>query len=348
MIAAVLAASISFTATATGVGKGTPLEFIFAGEKSDRDYETMFLLEEPVDVFCRRLEQAGLPRGFPTDASACRLWPVGCQLAFTPSLDKYVATTLPEGVASAPPIYTGGSRDKNGEPVASAEMPAAVFSLYTLSQAPILFDGIYDQGVVYGAHLAAQDLKKGTKVKFTISWNPESLPKHLDIHITETNAPAVFASLRSNSSASSVDVTVSFDPELTVDAARTAATTLSLLDSAKVKLNGYVKGNLFYKAFLPLASWSNRTDRLVQPFELTVAKDSETLVFIEEDWSVEGDDPKLTPRTIPFSDAPSHTKTDTCFIYAPRDCKLARVFSAMEKLKGTAVKTWYVFISPNP
>ena len=227
-------------------------------------------------------------------------------------------------------------------------MPAAVFSLYTLSQAPILFDGIYEQGIVYGAHLAAQDLKKGTKVKFTVSWDPKSLPRHLDIRIAETNAPAVFSSLRANSSEGAVDVTVSFDPELTVDAARTAATALSLIDSPKIKLNGYAKGNLFYKAFLPLASWSNRTDRLVQPFELTITKDAETLVFIEEDWSVEGDDPKLTLKTIPFSDATNHPKTDTCFIYTQGDCKLARVFSAMEKLKGSSIRTWYIFTGSNP
>ena len=35
-----VAASLSFSATATGVEKGTPIEFLFAGKDTDRDYET--------------------------------------------------------------------------------------------------------------------------------------------------------------------------------------------------------------------------------------------------------------------------------------------------------------------
>ena len=84
MIAALLAASLTFTATATGVGKGTPLEFVFVGKDSDRDYEAMFIVDEPLPVLCQRMEQAGLPRGRPTDQASCRLWPVGCALTFDP------------------------------------------------------------------------------------------------------------------------------------------------------------------------------------------------------------------------------------------------------------------------
>ena len=86
MIPAILAASLTFTATATGVEKGTPVEFVFAGRNTDRDYESMFLIEDSVDEFCAKLENAGLPRGRPTDSTACRLWPVGCSLKFEPSL----------------------------------------------------------------------------------------------------------------------------------------------------------------------------------------------------------------------------------------------------------------------
>lgn len=348
MIAAILAASFTFTATATGVGKGTPLEFVFAGKNSDRDYESMFLLDEPLDVLCRRLEAAGLPRGKPTDTPGCRLWPVGCRLEFTPSLDEFVKTTLPDGVNPAPPIYTGGSRTEKGSLVAADEMPSALFSLYTLSQSPIVFDGIYEQGIVYGAHLAAKEMKKGTKVQFAISWDPQTMPRHLDLNITETNATTVLAALREHSSDRAVDATISFDPSLTLAAATAAASALSLVDSPRVKINGCVDGNLFYRAFMPDLSWTNRTVRLTQPFELTILDDVDRLIFIDEDWSVEGDDPKLTPREIPFAEAASHAKTDTCFIFAPGNCRLSRVYAAMAKLKGANVRTWYVFTSPNP
>ena len=348
MIAALLAASLTFTATATGVGKGTPLEFVFVGKDSDRDYEAMFILDEPIDVLCRRMEQAGLPRGRPTEQSSCRLWPVGCALTFDPPLEKFVATTLPEGIVSAPPIYTGGSRTEKGELVAANEMPASFFSLYTLSQSPIVFDGIYDQGIVYGAHLPKSELKKGSKVSFTVSWDGKTMPRHLDLHITETNAIHVIAALRDHTMDGAVDVTVSFDPALSVSAAKSAAQALSLLDSPRIKLNGRADGNLFYRAFLPDVSWTNRTTRLVQPFELTLSASSEKLIFIDEDWNVEGDDPKLTLKPISFSEAGAHKKTDTCFIFASPDCKLGRVFNAMSMLKGANIRNWYIFLETYP
>lgn len=348
MIAALFAASFTFTAAATGVGKGTPLEFVFVGPGSDRDYEAMFVIEESIDSFCRRIEAAGLPLGTPTDAAKCRLWPVGCELSFSPAIEDYVKTTLPDGVKPAPPVYTGGTRDGKGVPAATDEMPASLFSLYTLAQSPVVFDGIYDQGRVYGAHLAAVELKKGTRVAFTVSWDPKALPRHVDIEVSATNAVETLAALRRESAAGEIDVTVRFSPSLSVAEAASASSALAHLDSPRIKLNGVADGNLFYRAFLPDTDWTNRTTRLVQPFELTLGESSEKLVFIDEDWTVEGDDPKLTLRTIPFGDASKHPKTDTCFVFASATTKLSRVFAAKDKLKGSNIRTWYVFTSPCP
>ena len=344
MIAALfLSASLSFTATATGVGKGTPLEFVFADRNTDRDYETMFLLDEPVADFCRRLERAGLPRGQPTDSTACRLWPVGCPLSFSPSLDKYVNTSLPDDLPAAPPVYTGGSRDKKGEPIAATEMPSSVFSAYTLAQSPIVHDGIFEQGRVYGCHLAAVELKKGAKVTFTVTWNAEEMPRHLDVTVSPTNAAETLSLLRRESANRELDVTVAFDPEMKVSDARAAAVALSRIDSRRIKLNGRADGSLFYRAFVPEPEWTNRTARLVQPFELTISTASETLVFIEEDWSAEGDDPKLTPKEIPFADAAKYAKTDTCFIFVLPDERLKRIMESIDRLKRSSIRTWYVF-----
>ena len=104
MIATILAATLTFTATATGVEKGTAVEFAFAGRNTDRDYETMFLIDDSVDAFCQKLEQAGFPRGKPTDTAACDLWPVGCPIAFDPPLTNFISVTLPQGFAAAHPI----------------------------------------------------------------------------------------------------------------------------------------------------------------------------------------------------------------------------------------------------
>ena len=343
-----LSASLSFTATATGIGKGTPLEFVFAGRNTDRDYETMFLLDEPVADFCRRLERAGLPRGQPPDPAICRFWPVGCPLSFSPSLDKYVETSLPDDLPAATPVYTGGSRDRKGELIAATEMPSSAFSVYTLAQSPIVHDGIFEQGRVYGCHLAAVELKKGAKVTFTVSWNAEEMPRHLNVTVTSTNAAETLSLLQKESEGRELDVTVAFDPEMKVSDAKAAAIALSCIDSRRIKLNGCADGSLFYRAFVPEPEWTNRAARLVQPFELTVTAAGDALVFIEEDWSVEGDDPKLTPKVIPFADAAKHAKTDTCFIFAAPDERLKRIMDSVNRMKGSSVRTWYVFSEARP
>ena len=98
MISALLAAVLTFTATATGVEKGTPLEFMFACKNTDRDYETMFVIDGTVDEFWKGIEKAGIPRGQPIDRTRCRLWPVGVPLRLEPGLDTFVDSEMPEGL----------------------------------------------------------------------------------------------------------------------------------------------------------------------------------------------------------------------------------------------------------
>ena len=340
MLSAVLAASLSFTATATGVEKGTPVEFIFAGRDTDRDYESMFLMEDSVDGFCGRMEKAGLPRGRPTDSAACRLWPVGCSLKFEPSLSSFIDGKMPEGFAASDPIYTGGTRLVGGACDAGTNMPASVFSIYSLSQSPIVYNGIYDQGVVYGSFTAGKTFKKGERVSFTVSWDAETLPKNLHLTIRPGNSAEVLRRLKDESAKGELDVLIGFDETLSITEATAAANALATIDSPRVKINGFT--NIFYRAFLPLVKWLDRKERLTQPFELTLG-DPDKLVFIEEDWTVEGDDPKLTPREILFETAKSHPKTDTCFIFADSQTPLSRVLRAKEKLWEANIKNWYVF-----
>ncbi|MBO7683959.1 MAG: hypothetical protein J6T51_04460 [Kiritimatiellae bacterium] len=348
MTSLLLAASLSFTASATGVGKGTPLEFLFVGKDSDRDYEAMFVLDEPLDALCRRLEEAGLPRGAPTDQATCRLWPVGCKITFTPALDGYVATKLPDGVKPAPAIYTGGARRADGTPMAVSDMPSAFFSLYSLAQSPVVFNGVFEQSVVYGSYLAKAELKKGVKVKFTASWDPSSMPRHLDVTINPGEAASAIARLRGESESSEIDVTVGFSPDLTVAEAAAAAKALEVVDSPRVKINGLANDSFFYRAFLPTPQWTNRTSRLVQPFELTVASSDEKLVFVEEDWTVSGDDPKLTPKVISYADVGTHPKTDTCFIFTSGETRLSRLRDCIRKMPKGQIINWYVFHGQNP
>ncbi len=343
LLASLLAASFTFTASATGVEKGTTVEFFFTGKGSDRDYEALFALDMPVAEFARAIEKAGLRPGQPVDAEKCRVWPVGTPVSLEPSITDFVTVDRSDGFDLGRVVYTGGLRGADGVPVASSEMPASVFSLYTLGQSLFLPEGIIGQGDAYGKFLAARKLEKGAKYAFTFHWNNAEAPRHVELHAAPGNSASLLKRLREESASSSLDVLVSFDGELTVGEATLFAKALDTVDGVRVKITGCRPGSLFFRAFLPLVKWTERQNRMVQPFELTIHPDRDELVFVDEDWSVEGDDPKLTPVRISFDEAAKKEKTDTCFVFAPRDARLARVYAAMERLKGSRVRNWYVF-----
>ena len=340
MFCSLIAAALTFTATATGVEKGTAVEFVFAGKQTDRDYETMFLLDDSVDDFCAKLEKAGLPRGKPTDIVRCRLWPVGCRLKFEPELSTYISGKMPEGLAESDPIYTGGTRLPDGLCDAGTNMPNSVFSIYSLAQSPIVYNGIYDQGLVYSSFTAKETLKKGERIRFTVSWDEKSMPKFLHLTARPGNAVELVKQLKAESDKAELDVLLGFDGEMTVAEATAVSTALSTIDSSRVKLNGV--SNVFYRSFMPLVKWRDRKERLVQPFELTIG-DPDKLVFIEEDWTVEGTDPKLTPKEIAFADAVKYERTDACLIFADADTKVSRILESMKRLGDKKIKSWYVF-----
>ncbi|MGN0832632.1 MAG: hypothetical protein ACI4RD_03140 [Kiritimatiellia bacterium] len=339
-----LSASLTFTATATGVEQGTPVEFYFAGKDTDRDYETMFLLTETLDEFCDRLERAGLPRGKPTDVRSCRLWPVGCTLKFEPALDRYVEGRMPEGLPDSEPVYTGGRRLADGRCEAGTNMPMSAFSTFTLDQSPIVYDGIYGQGAVYNCFKAKSTLKAGERFTFTVSWDAATMPRFLHLTARPGGERELVERLRQESGrGGSIDVLLGFADTMTVAEATKVAALAASLDSPQLKFNGTT--NLFYRSFLPLVKWRDRRERLVQPFELVLGE-PDRLVFIEEDWTVEGDDPKLTPREIDFaaSAEPKYATVNTCFLYASATTTVARLRAAMNRLASRQVINWYVFV----
>ena len=341
MIASLLAAAITFTATATGVEKGTPLEFFLAARDTDRDYETMFLLDESVDSFLNRLEHAGLPRGRATDPTTCRLWPVGVRIELEPHFEEFVETDMPEGMALGSIIYAGGTRLASGFPEAATNMPGAVFALYSISQSALVFDGIYEQGVVYGAHKAKCTLHKGDKRQFKLTWDEKDSISSVSLNFKKGNLRENLEILRQKSKNSSVDVLVSFDDELTIVEATAVANALASVDSVRVKINGRCVDGLFYRAFLPLVKWRDRHERMMQPFEVTLG-DPDKVIFIDEDWSVEGNDPKLSEKVISYDQMSQHPRTDTVFFFAKKDMTVGIVKAALKRVPKT-VFNHYVY-----
>ena len=341
-----LAAAFTFTASATGVGKGSTVEFLFIGSDSDRDYEAMFTIDMPVVDFLKAVEKSGLRPGQPIDPPKCQVWPVGTPVIFEPALSTFVNVDAIDGFSLGRFVYTGGLRTSDGTPVAAKEMPASVCSLYSLGQSPFLPEGILTQGDVYGRFTAKETLKKGEKYAFTITWNDLDTPKHIEVPVKPGESANIIKRLKDESTTGNLEVLVFFDAALTVSEATQFAKALAVIDSVRVKITGCRAGSLFYRAFLPLVKWTDRQNRMVQPFELTINDKDEELQFIEEDWTVEGDDPKLTPTPITFEAACKKTATDTCFIYAAPETKLGRLYDAMNKLAGSGVCNWYVFSKP--
>lgn len=343
MFASLIAASFTFTATATGVAKGTPVEFMFAGMESDRDYETMFLVDAPVDEFCSGLEKVGVPRGVPQNIKDCVLWPAGCTLTIEPSIDEFIERKQIPGTPADPVmIYTGGTRDAASIPLAASNMPMSVFSFYTLDQSPILFDGIFPQGDVYGNTLARMTLEKGKRYTFTLKWDEKTRPSSMSVVFRPGNFVEILKSVKAASEKGDLVLKAAFAPELTLTEAKAAANALAQIDSRSIKINGRDKDGFFFRAFLPAVKWLDRKERLVQPFELHLTYNKPKLLFIEEDWSGDGVDPILSEREISFGEATKYTKTDTCFIYAASTNRIADLQPYLAKMPET-VHTWYIY-----
>ncbi len=99
---------------------------------------------------------------------------------------------------------------------------------------------------------------------------------------------------------------------------------------------------------LPQESWRKREGRNSQPFEVHLTRDGsgalkKSLVFIEEDWSVKGLDPKLTPQEYSFDDwaeleplvikaGGADNKVAVVFFFMPADMKLAEFMPGVNAL----------------
>lgn len=349
MIAALLASivvatnAVTFTASATGIGKGDPTEFLWITSASEHGYEALFVLDDPAEELLAAFRRAGFKNGMPQDARTGNLYHVGDYVTISPSLLDFVQVKKETIPALPPLVYTGGRKDEKGVSEVLLYAPNALLAFFDCPQAPFLFDGLFRQGEVYGAFTSKLALKKGEKRSFTVSLTGQHM-RHLDCEIRPGNIKEVICGLRSAATNSTLDVLVSFAPELTVLEATLAAQALALVDSTAVKINGTAAGNLYFRAFLPLVKWLDRKERLLQPFELTLGENEtdDKLVVVDEDWSGSGADPTLHPHEIPFAEAGKYPQIKTCFIYATKTTPLKRVFGAMKRLNRPIIN-YYVF-----
>ena len=334
--------TVKFSATATGVVAGTPVEFFFIDSDSDRDYEAVFTADDDISEIAMAFDKAGIPLGTPVRNQTCRFWPAGSRVIVSPDPWQYVTDNEIEAQHHLPVIYTGGERDATGAPVAATNMPEAIFAFYGLGQSFMLLDDALDQSVAYGRFTASCALEKGTRVEFTVSWDGTSATKPYNLMLTPGRIKESFSQMRGVSSELGLDVLPNFSPELTVSESVSAANALAALDSRQVRVNGYEEGQFFYRAFLPRDEWRDRRERLTQPLEVRFDGTNAVYTVIDEDWSVEGFNPKLTPRTVDIDEA-KRFKTDTCLVFTPETTKLGLIYELKGRLPANIIN-WYIYI----
>ena len=345
--------SVTFTAASTDCGVDAQLEFLFVGPSSDRAYEAMFVTDDPISEIVAAFDKAGIPFGKALDPSRCRIWPVGKRLHIEPDFKTFVEDHMN---APLPPIvFAGGLKDAKGEHLAFTQMPQALFALYSCPQSPILFDDSMEQSATYGRFTPLVKIPKGEKRTFTFSWKggEDYVSKTLKLAKGSAAKEAIKnLILEAKEAKLSFDVLCDFAPDMTLKEAIDAANALQLIDSPKVKINGFKGSQLFYKAFLPQVKWRDRKERLAQPPEVRFCTNGTfSVTQVLEDWSDEDSlDPKLSLKTAEYADISVAAieamklvgKTSTMFFYAKDDTPLGRLYDFRSKLPHEGLNI-YVF-----
>ena len=342
--------SVVFTATETDCGADAQLEFLFVGPDSDRGYEALFVTDAKVSEIAAAFDKAGIPRGRPLDQAAARVWPVGERVAMEPAL----RTLVKDSEEGAPDsiVYAGGTRGAGGVPEAETNMPSAVFALYNCPQSLLQIDDNLGQSETYGRFTPAKKPVKGKRRVFTVSWNGTNSFETVAVKLLPGALADAMRLLKERSKLSPIDVMTDFSVEMTVKEAGECASALAMVDSRRVKFNSFAPGQFYFRAFLPLERWRERSGRLAQPPEVHLLSNGGVIVHeITEDWSDEKSlEPKLVVKTTEYADLAKAgeevsrlaDRTSTVLLFAPRDMRLAKLFNFKSKVSD-AVSIWYVF-----
>ena len=359
--------SVRFLVEATGCAASSTVEFAAIGPLSDRAYESLFVTVASPAALAAAFDRAGVPRGRPADVSRARLWPEGEKVAL--SVRSWGSDTLaPTNLAAVlkdlrpeegpalgiPAAWTAGARDASGAPVASTNIPCAVFALYNHAPSLLQLDGLFDQSSTYGRFQAARTFLPGELFELTATWDGRTRVKDVVARISATNAVETMKALQTTAKDHEVHAALAFDGTVSVAQAAQVAGAFALLDGPSLRMNGAADGQFFFRAFLPETSWRQREGRIFQPFEVHVAADgAKTFVFCEEDWSGEGVDPVLKPKSTPFSDwaelpglisktGEQGEKVNVMFLFAPKSCPVSTLTPVLAATAGR-IGTFYVF-----
>ncbi len=343
--------TVTFTATATGCATTSPLEFLFVGPNSDRDYEALFVTDAALKDIVGAFAKVGLPLGHPISAKACVLRALGEEVTLTPACAALVKDVKGTEKGFPPIIYTGGTRSPEGALLADTEMPATLFALYDCGQSPLQFNAVLDQSQNYGRFLPAKNFPKGERHTFTLTWNGEKSVKEKTLALTPATAAHELVQFSKEAGTSEWNVLATLDKSFTLKQAIGIAKALDSIDSAHIKVNGFKEGEFYFRTYLPLAAWRDRSARLAQPPEIHFKAKGLTVSHIVEDWSdTNATEPKLNVVDKDFDSVESAAqyaaslvgKTQTMLLYAAPTETLGRLYDFRRAVKGD-VLNWYIF-----
>jgi len=339
--------SVSIVATALSPDKDQEIEFFLVGPGSENDYEAMFMTKASVNEIAEAFKKAGFDLGKFADSSKCIFYPSGSRVDIEPDLSAFVRDRTSKANLLPEVVFTGGERTEGGVPLASTNMPMAVFALYNLKQSLIQFNDSLPQSNAYGRFLPAQKTEKGKDFvfKFKLVENSKEIEYTADFDSLKSSKKIFDEIKRLSSGQKSINVTPSFSPELTVSEAFAIAQALQSIDSPKIKISGFKDGQFYYKSFFPRQSWRNRSSRLAQPVEIHFDDQSvPRLTIIQEDWSDEKSlTPKLNVQEHDIESTNRISKENTCFFFVNSTLKLKALYEIKSKLPSSIVN-WYIFM----
>lgn len=293
--------------------------------------------------------------------------------------ERPIATLVQDAETESPMLGAGGLVFTGGRWAADAclsetNMPASVISLY--NEAGTIFDVPFQVGQsdVYGRLTVAEIFPCGALLEFV--FRPMPAPgggaRAMPLSVTASmegdtvklscagadgavcfggGLAEVLKWLRGQSEAGrDLFVTLSMDDAMPLKHAADVARVFGMIEGKGIKFDGKSASGLYPRAFLPSEKWRDRKERTVQPFELHLSRGADgsvtrKLVVVEEDWNVEGLDPKLTPKDYPFEqwqelsglvekNGGPDNKSAMLFVFAPADLPLAAFMPGVRALDG--------------
>ena len=375
---------VEVEAFTTGIGPKTIVEFALITLGSGHGYEALFQTAASARDIKAALDWAGLPAGVPVGASAARFWPRGERVSISvegegggPAESRPVADFVADASSGGSLgddggfVYVGGG----GEDL-DAVGPGSIVSLY--NEAFSLFDvpRLAPQESVYESMVSSAAVSTNAFVPVKIVFRPETRAagkpplrvRDVSLRLAKSgflldgaaggamqpvDAMKALCAFRRDCDQDAF-VAFRWDGDVPLGFVRSAAGLLEKLEndekSTGVRVDAPPAGFPYYKSFLPLDEWRDRSKRYSQPCELVFLAGGEDgapevkLVRVDEKWEGESLVPEISTEEIPLASpdelpaklaANSPRGLGALLVFAPSDLVWSAVSPWLDAVRDT-------------